>query len=61
MGVILASQFCPDSFMWGSDYPHQQGTWPESREAIRRYLQGADPEMRQKIVHDNVAKLYHMD
>ena len=61
VGVMLAAEYCPDSFMWGSDYPHQQGTWPESREAIRRYLQGADPEMRQKIVHDNVAKLYHMD
>ena len=26
-----------DSFMWGSDYPHEDGVWPDSHEAIGRY------------------------
>ena len=24
-----------DNFMWGNDYPHHEGTWPHSAEAIR--------------------------
>jgi predicted TIM-barrel fold metal-dependent hydrolase len=60
VGPLLAAQFCPDSFMWGSDYPHPDGVWPDSQATIQRYLGAIDPGLRKKIVHDNVAKLYRM-
>ena len=27
-----------DNIMWGSDYPHSEGTWPKSREFIEETL-----------------------
>ena len=58
VGPSLAAQWCPDSFMWGSDYPHEDGVWPDSHEAISRYLGGVSEEMRRKLVRDNCARLY---
>jgi predicted TIM-barrel fold metal-dependent hydrolase len=61
IGPRLAAEFCPDNFMWGNDYPHtNDATWPNSREAIERYLGGIDEAMRQKLLHDNAAALYHI-
>ena len=57
-GPLLAEKFCPDNFMWGSDYPHPDGVWPDSLETIDRYLGDVGPDMRRKIVRDNVAALY---
>ena len=48
-----------DNVMWGSDYPHPDGTWPESQDYIQRdlgYL--PDQSARRKITRDNGAKLY---
>ena len=47
-----------DCLMWGSDYPHDEGTFPHSREVIERTFAGLSPADRTKIVHDNAAKLY---
>ena len=58
VGPALAAQWCPDSFMWGSDYPHEDGVWPDSHEAIGRYLGDVSEEMRRKLVRDNCARLY---
>jgi predicted TIM-barrel fold metal-dependent hydrolase len=44
--------------MWGSDYPHEDGVWPDSHEAIGRYLGDVSEEMRRKLVRDNCARLY---
>ena len=47
-----------DSLLWGSDYPHPDGVWPDSLETIDQYLADTSPEIRRKIVRDNVANLY---
>jgi predicted TIM-barrel fold metal-dependent hydrolase len=61
IGPRLAAEFCPDSFLWGNDYPHtNDATWPNSRAAIQQYLGGIDAKLRQKLVHDNAAALYHI-
>ncbi len=50
-----------DRFMWGSDYPHDEGTYPFSREALRQVFADWDPADMQKILTDNVARLYDFD
>src|SRR5262249_32317530 len=36
-GLALAEPMgLADRFMWGNDYPHHEGTWPHSAEAIDR-------------------------
>jgi predicted TIM-barrel fold metal-dependent hydrolase len=50
-----------DRFMWGSDYPHDEGTWPYTREHLRaRFSSVPETEMRD-ILAGNVAKLYDFD
>jgi predicted TIM-barrel fold metal-dependent hydrolase len=50
-----------DRFMWGSDYPHDEGTYPYSREHLRQIFHGTGPSEMQRILAENVAKLYDFD
>ena len=44
--------------MWGSDYPHPEGTWPRSQEVLARQLDGMPPDVVDRIVTRNAADLY---
>jgi predicted TIM-barrel fold metal-dependent hydrolase len=50
-----------DRFMWGSDYPHDEGTYPFTRESLRVVLSGMGPDDKQKVLAENCAKLYDFD
>jgi predicted TIM-barrel fold metal-dependent hydrolase len=47
-----------DGLMWGSDYPHTEGTFPHSREQIAKDFADLPAEVKRKIVRDNAARLY---
>ena len=47
-----------DCFMWGNDYPHHEGTWPHSAEAIERTMVGASDTARAKMLGLNAARLF---
>jgi predicted TIM-barrel fold metal-dependent hydrolase len=44
--------------MWGSDFPHSDGIWPDSKEYIAREMGHLPAETRRKIVCENAAHLY---
>jgi predicted TIM-barrel fold metal-dependent hydrolase len=50
-----------DKFMWGSDYPHDEGTGPFTREHLRQLFSDTDPVELQQLLAGNVAKLYDFD
>lgn len=50
-----------DRFLWGSDYPHHEATFPYTREALRRSFAGADPEELQRVLGGNTAAVYRFD
>jgi predicted TIM-barrel fold metal-dependent hydrolase len=50
-----------DRFMWGSDYPHDEGTHPYTREHLRARFGHLDPAEIKKLLSENVAKLYDFD
>ena len=50
-----------DRIMWGSDYPHIEGTHPYTREHLRLTFAGVDPDEIQQLVALNAAKLYGFD
>jgi predicted TIM-barrel fold metal-dependent hydrolase len=50
-----------DRFMWGSDYPHNEGTYPYTREALRRSFAGTDPAELQQLLAGNAATVYGFD
>jgi hypothetical protein len=47
--------------MWGSDYPHDEGTYPYTREHLRQIFPGTGPAEMQKILAENTAELYEFD
>ena len=47
-----------DNVVWGSDYPHPDGIWPESQKWIEEDLAGVTQETRRKITRDNTGRLY---
>jgi len=47
--------------MWGSDYPHEEGTHPYTTEHLRQVTQGLTPEQIQDFLGGNAAKLYGFD
>ena len=50
-----------DRFMWGSDYPHNEGTHPFTREHLRQRFHDVPAEELQPVLADNAAKLYGFD
>lgn len=47
-----------EALVWGSDYPHDEGTFPHSEEVINRIFQEHPEETKRKIVYENAAQLY---
>ena len=48
-------------WMWGSDYPHDEGTYPFSKEHLRISMRGLSHEERHKLLAGNAAALYGFD
>jgi predicted TIM-barrel fold metal-dependent hydrolase len=58
LGPKLLPLLGPDNFMWASDYPHPDSTFPHSREAITHAFQGLDRAFVERVTATNCAKLY---
>jgi len=54
-------EFVGDRFMWGSDYPHNEGTHPFTREHLRQRFHDVPPEDLQAVLAGNAAALYGFD
>jgi predicted TIM-barrel fold metal-dependent hydrolase len=50
-----------EHFMWGSDYPHDEGTAPYTREHLRQLFHDTDPIELQQLLAGNAARLYNFD
>jgi predicted TIM-barrel fold metal-dependent hydrolase len=50
-----------DRVMWASDYPHHEGTWPYTREALRWAFEGVPVEDTAKMLGGNAIELYGFD
>ena len=51
----------PDRFMWGNDYPHDEGSGPYSKEALRAVFHDVPQSQLRDVLAGNVAKLYDFD
>lgn len=51
----------PDRFMWGSDYPHDEGTPPYTRQHLRQVFHDVPEAELRDILAGNAAKLYDFD
>jgi predicted TIM-barrel fold metal-dependent hydrolase len=58
VGLELYRWVGSDQLLWGNDYPHHEGTWPHSDEAIERTMEHLPEDDKRKILGLNAAKLY---
>jgi predicted TIM-barrel fold metal-dependent hydrolase len=47
--------------MWGSDFPHEEGTYPHSRETVDELAAGLDPDAARQVFRDNAAAIFKFD
>jgi predicted TIM-barrel fold metal-dependent hydrolase len=58
LGVQIRDRIGVDNMLWGSDFPHAESTWPQSKQFLDRIFAGVPEEDRRKITADNACKLF---
>ncbi len=61
IGVKLLDEFNIDNLSWESDYPHSDGTWPQSPEYVAKLFDGLPEDVVAKITHKNAMRHYQFD
>lgn len=55
---LLCGEFAADRYMWASDYPHADLTWPDSRQIIEQALGKLPASVVTKLTGENAGRLY---
>ncbi len=50
-----------DCLLWGNDYPHDEGTWPNSAARLGQIRKRLSAEDARKVLGGNAARLYGFD
>src|SRR5581483_11419042 len=50
-----------ENLLWGSDYPHFDSTFPNSRREIAKNFAGVSEEDKELILGGNMARVYNLD
>jgi len=58
LGVEMRKHIGVENMLWGSDFPHAESTWPQSKQFLDRIFDGVPEEDRRKITSGNAAKLF---
>jgi predicted TIM-barrel fold metal-dependent hydrolase len=61
IGIRLRDVIGIDNMMWGSDYPHSESTFPQSRKILAEILAGVPDDEQAKIAGGNTARVYNFD
>ncbi len=58
-GLAVAKEFdLVDNFLWANDFPHHEGSWPYSAQAIERQMGHLEDKDRAKILGLNAARIF---
>ena len=60
VGIKLRDIIGVDNILWGSDYPHQESTFPRSHEILEEILAECTEEEKAKIAGGNAARIYRL-
>lgn len=58
VGTKLIEDMGVETLMWGSDYPHPDGVWPESVKYIDEQFGDLPPDVTYKMTCENAGKFY---
>jgi predicted TIM-barrel fold metal-dependent hydrolase len=56
--VELVERIGSERLMWGSDYPHDEGTFPSSRATRAKLLAGVDDDVVERVLRRNASERY---
>ncbi len=59
--VALRHKIGIANMTWGSDYPHYEGSWPNSLRYLREMLSGVPETEIRAILSENAARIYGFD
>jgi predicted TIM-barrel fold metal-dependent hydrolase len=51
----------PDVLLWGSDYPHMEGTFPESRAYVQKLFGNTPLDVTRKVVGETAARIFGLE
>ncbi len=57
-GIANIDRVGAETLLWGSDFPHPDGIWPDSQEINAKQMAPLTPDQRRMILHDNAVRLY---
>jgi predicted TIM-barrel fold metal-dependent hydrolase len=60
IGIELMDRMGIETFLWGNDYPHIEGSWPNSEAAIQEWASGLTHEQTAKVLGLNAARLFNI-
>ena len=61
VGVLMLDRIGVDQVCFETDYPHQDGTWPKSKQVAEHLFGHLDPDTVYKLARGNAAKLLGLD
>lgn len=59
--VALRHEIGLGNLLWGSDYPHCEGTWPHTSAALRHTFGDVAEDEARLILGENAIDVYHLD
>jgi predicted TIM-barrel fold metal-dependent hydrolase len=60
LGPATWKFFGEDNYMWASDFPHADSTFPNSLKVIEENFAGVPAEVTHKIIFETANRLYDM-
>lgn len=61
VGIELRHWLGVDCLLWGNDYPHLEGCWPDSAQQIDKFSKGMTEPEKRKIIGLNAARLFKIE
>ncbi len=60
VGVEMRHHMGVEHLIWGSDFPHQESDWPDSKDILERNFAGIPEEEAYKMSAGNVIDFFHL-
>ena len=61
IGLRMRYDIGVDRVMWGNDFPHSAGDWPNSQKVIADIFSGVPEDEKQKMLVDNAVNFFHLN
>jgi predicted TIM-barrel fold metal-dependent hydrolase len=60
IGIRMRYEIGVDKILWGNDFPHSAGDWPNSHRVIEDSFSGVAEDERRKILRGNAIEFFHL-